>query len=192
MRNAFHLRRAILQLLRKGDWRSAHRGSGSRRPAGFRWTRSTAHSASGDALAGERNSALCESRVDIHSGTNAALSDGLGVWPAVRGLAVQLSAVRSLFDRWIAGGLWRRAFGLGLGTLSARALGADAPLGPGIPGPAAAPIWHGIGHLHHLGAAAGPFRPGVPAAVAGLLSKEVSFISFAFKPADGASSSARY
>src|SRR5260370_36481 len=119
MRNAFHLRRAILQLLRKGDWRSAHRGSGSRRPAGFRWTRSTAHSASGDTLAGERNSALRESRLDFHSGPNAALSDGLGNWRAFRELAIQLSTVRTLFDRWVAGAVWRRALGLGLGTLSA-------------------------------------------------------------------------
>src|SRR5260370_39315698 len=150
MREGFQRGGEILQVLRKGDWRSAHRGSGSRRPAGFRWTRSTAHSASGDALAGERNSALCESRVDFHSWTNAALSDGLGIWRAFRELAIQLSAVRSPFDRWIAGGLWRRAFGLRLGTLSARAVGANARLGPRIPGPAAAGIWHSTGPLHHL------------------------------------------
>src|SRR5258708_24768847 len=131
MLTAFHRRRSILQLLGKGDWSSGQRGSGSRRRAGFRWTRSTAHSASGDALAGERNSALCESRVDFHSWTNAALSDGLGIWRAFRELAIQLSAVRSLFDRWIAGGVLPRAFGLCLGMLSARAVGANARLGPG-------------------------------------------------------------
>src|SRR6266852_7015171 len=142
MRNAFHPRRAILQLLRKSGWRGAHRGSGSRRPAGFRWTRSTAHSDSRDALAGERNSALCESWLDFHRGTNTALSDGLGNWRAFRELAVQLSAVRTLFDRCVPGALWRRAFGPGLGTFSTRAVGADARLGPRIPGPAAPPIWH--------------------------------------------------
>src|SRR5712664_4927247 len=108
MRNAFYLRRAILQLLRKSRWR----------PAGLGWTRSTAHSDSRDALAGERNSALRESRLNFHSGPNAALSDGLGNWRAFRELAVQLSAFRTLFDRWVAGALWRRAFGLGLGTFS--------------------------------------------------------------------------
>src|SRR5260370_30925892 len=135
MRAAFRPRPKILQLSRKGVWRSAHRGSGSRRPAGFRWTRSTAHSASGDALAGARNSALRESRLDFHSGPNAALSDGLGNWRAFRELALQLSTVRTLFDRWVAGAVLRRALGLGFGTLSALAVDTNPPLSPSIPGP---------------------------------------------------------
>src|ERR1700730_14624620 len=174
MRNASHLRCAILQLLRESRWRSTHRGFGSGSRARLRWTRSAAHPTSRDTLAGERNSALRGSRLDLHSRTNAALPDGLGSRRAFRELAIHFSAVRTLLDRWIAGAIWRRAPGPGLGTFSVRAVGAHARLGHRILGVAAAPIWHGAWHLHHLGAAARAFRPRVRAPFAGLLVRRAS------------------
>src|ERR1700687_2860564 len=161
MRDAHHRRCAILQLLREGGRRRAQRGSGSRGPGRLRRTGSAPHSASGKPLAGQRNSALRGSRIDFHSRPNTASFDRLGRWAVFHKLAIWFSALWTLYDRWVAGAIWRRASGFGLGTISPGALGTHARPSHRILGAAAPPIWHRARYLHHLGAPARAFRPRV-------------------------------
>src|SRR5260370_32522695 len=139
----------------------AHCGTGSGGAARLRRTSAAAHSASGDALAGEWHSALRGSRIDFHRRANTALPGRLGSRPAVHQLALRFSTLRTLCDRLLAGAVWRGAPRASLGTVSTRALGSYAGPGHRISGAAAASIWHGTWHLHYLGAAAPARRRGV-------------------------------
>src|SRR5260370_40008511 len=172
MRDANHLRRAILQLLREGGWRSAHCGFGSRGRARLRRTRSAAHSDSGEPLAGHRSFAVSRGLLDFRRRTNAALPAGLGNRGTLRELAVQFSSVRTLLDRRSTGDIRRRTSYFGLGTVSARAGGAPSRAGSRLSCPGAAAVRDSAPHLHHLGAAARAFRPGIRTAFPRILSAE--------------------
>src|SRR5260370_6016189 len=161
MRDTHPPRSAILQLLREGSGRGAHRGTGSRGSTRLRRTGAAAYSASGNAVAGEWNSALRGSRLDFHRRPNTALPGRLGSRPAVHQFPLRFSALRTLCDWLLAGAIWRGAHPIGLGTVSARTLGAHARPGHRIPGAAAASLWHRTWHLHPLGAAAAASRRGV-------------------------------
>src|ERR1700738_3798450 len=129
MRNTLDLRRAILQLLRESGWRRAHCGFGSRGRARLRRTRSAAPPDSGEPLAGHRSFAVGRGLLDFRRRTNAALLDGLGNRRALWELAVQFSPVRTLLDRRGTGDIRRRTSYSGLGTVSARAVGAPSRAG---------------------------------------------------------------
>src|SRR5690242_18935543 len=83
-----HPRRAILQFLRESGGRGAHRSSGSRGPTRLRRTGSTAHSASGHAVAGDWSSALRGSGMDFYRRAHAAVLGRLGTRDAVHELAL--------------------------------------------------------------------------------------------------------
>src|SRR5258708_30593466 len=172
MRDADHRRRAILQLLRERGWRRAHCGFGSRGRARLRRTRSAAHPDSGEPLAGHRSFAIGRGLLDSYRRTNAALLDGLGNGRALRKLAVQFSPVWTLLDRRRTGDIRSRTSYFGLGTVSARAVGAPSRAGSWLSCPGTAAVWYGARHLHDLGAAARAFRPGIRTAFPRVLSAE--------------------
>src|SRR5258705_7898262 len=161
MRIADRFGGAILQRMRQGNRHCAHCSRAKRCSIVHRWARATAHSIAGQFVAGQWDSAFRGSWNDLDSRAGTAVPDGLGNGRALCKLAVHFSAVWTLWDRGDPGVLWCCASALGMGAISARALGAAAWLGAWIFGAAAAAVWHRARHLHALGPAAAAISAGV-------------------------------
>src|SRR3979409_623610 len=132
MRVADRFGGAILQWMRQSNWRRTRCSRAIRCSIVHRWARATAHSIAGQFVAGQWDSAFRGSWNDFDSRPGTAVPDGLGNGRPLRKLAVNFSAVWTLWDRGDSGVLWCWVSVLGMGAVSTRALGATAWLGAWI------------------------------------------------------------
>jgi len=161
MRIAYKCWGAILQYMRQSDWCRTRCSHAKRCSTVVLWTRATPYSIAGELVAGQRDSAFRGGGNDSDSWPGTAFLDRLGSGRAFLELAVHVSAIWTLRDRWNPGVFWGCAPALGVGAISTRTLGARAWLGAWIFGAAAAAVWHGARHLHGLGVVAPAIEPGV-------------------------------